>query len=132
MAKADREDLHAMWELMPPEVQFALKGAVESLAQEMECGEPAVIRRCPRCGGNRTADCHEVDGIGDATVGLCVVCGYVWCLECNAHLISTVACDHWKICANCGNRMDETGNCGTVTWECTHIKEWLKRKIPTA
>ena len=94
MAKVDREEVHAMWELMPPEVQRAFRGAVESLGREMERGEPVVIRLCPRCGGGKTVDCSEAAGIGDATVGLCVACGYVWCLECNAHLISTVACDH--------------------------------------
>ena len=129
MAKADREDLHAMWELMPLEVQQALREAVESLRRR---SEGFIIRRCPRCGENKTADCHDVARIADATVGLCTVCGYVRCLECGAHLISTVACGHWKVCAGCAERMDESGNCGTVPRECAHIKEWLRKYTPTA
>jgi hypothetical protein len=132
MAKIDREHLHSMWELMPLEIQDALQAAVEALAAGEGRKTNVLIRLCPRCGGADTTDCHEVAGIDDSTVGLCITCGYVWCLECETHLISTAICGHWKICANCGERKDESGYCGTVPWECDHIKRWLERTNPTA
>ena len=122
MAKVDKKEIYAMWGLLPPDVRHALKKAVEALDRVVERWRTPVIAPCPRCGSKKTADCRNVEGIDDATVGLCIACGYVWCLECNVTLITSIACDHWKICANCGNRTDEVGNCGIMTWECPRLR----------
>jgi hypothetical protein len=70
--------------------------------------------------------------IADPTVGLCVTCGYLWCLECDTHLISTVTCGHWKICANCVEGKDETGYCNNTPWDCPHIRSWIEKNNPRA
>jgi hypothetical protein len=132
MAKSDRTHLHSMWELMPLETQGALQKAIETLAGDVERTESAVIKRCPRCGGTDTTDCQGIEGIADPTVELCIECGYLWCLECETHLISTALCGHWRICANCVERKDESGYCRTVPWECVHIKGWLDKSNPRA
>jgi hypothetical protein len=132
MAKVDRGHLHDMWELMPAEIQEALKRAIDSIAAKPANAGRSVVRSCPRCAGRDTTDCHEFEGIADPTVCLCVTCGYVWCIECDTHLISTVACGHWKICANCSERKDESGYCGKSTRECRHIIAWKEKNNPTA
>jgi hypothetical protein len=132
MARFDRAHLHGMWELMPPEIQKALQEATEEPAGDVARPESVVIRRCSRCGGTDTTDCHAIKGIADPTIGLCVTCGYLWCLECETHLISTVTCGHWRICASCPERKDESGYCRAVPWECAHIKDWLDKNNPRA
>jgi len=121
-----------MWELLPPEIGKALGDEVDRLTDEAAWVEGSVARRCPRCGGSFTTDCNEITAIADPSVGLCVACGYLWCLECDTHLIATVTCGHWKICANCGERKDESGFCHTLVWECRHIKKWIERANPRA
>ncbi len=132
MAKFDREHVHDMWELMPPDVQEALKQAIDILVAKPAHEREGISRSCPRCGTRNTTDCHAIEGIADPTIGLCIMCGYVWCLECDAHLIATVTCGHWKICASCAERKDESGYCGKIPWECRHIKTWKDKYNPTA
>lgn len=132
MAKSDRSHLYNMWELMSPETQRALRDGLENLTGDVSHAESGSTRRCPRCGGNDTADCQGIRDIADPTIGLCVTCGYLWCLECGTHLISTPTCGHWRICASCDERKDEAGYCRTVPSECPRIKEWLDRVNPRA
>ena len=132
MAKIDREHLLDMWDFMPPGIQKALRTAVETLGADEKIPRGGLTKQCPRCGAKDTTDCHDIAGISDATVGLCITCGYLWCLECETYLISTITCGHWKICANCGERKDESGYCRTVPWECTYIRSWIRKSSATA
>lgn len=75
-------------------------------------------------------DCGKVEGILDTSVGLCPVCGYLWCLECDASLITGISCGHWQICATCGERKGPSGQCGKIPLKCPHIQVWLKKNHP--
>ncbi len=75
-------------------------------------------------------DCSLVDGIEDITVGLCSVCGYLWCLECDASLLTSPACGHWLVCEICDEEKEHDGFCGIMPWDCKRISEWLARKSP--
>jgi hypothetical protein len=132
MANTDTEDLRGMWEFMPDRIQKALKRAVDISTEKSGSRENAMARHCPRCGAGNTIDCDKVVGIGDPTVGLCISCGYVWCLECDTYLISTIVCGHWKVCRHCSERKDESGYCRIVPWECAQIRSWLAGSNPTA
>jgi len=132
MANTDTEDLRGMWEFLPERVQRALQKAVDTLWEHAGNREQTMARHCPRCGARETFDCDKVAGISDPTVGLCISCGYVWCLECDTYLISTVVCGHWKVCRNCTERKDGSGYCRTAPWECKHIRDWLAGSNPTA
>lgn len=132
MAKSDRAHLRIMWDFLPPKIQKALERSIEDQPSSEEGAHDPEAKQCPRCGGSRTIDCNGVKGIADPTVGLCVACGYLWCLECETHLISTVTCGHWKICANCTESKDEAGYCRTLPRECKHIGIWLDRNNPRA
>lgn len=132
MADIDAEEMKGMWEFMPERIQRALKRAVETLRENSGNRENATAGRCPRCGAGETFDCDKVAGIADPTVGLCISCGYVWCLECETYLISTVVCGHWKVCKSCGERKDGSGYCRIMPGECAHIRNWLAGSNPTA
>jgi len=126
--KTDNPD--SMWELLPGEIQQALRKAV---AEKKETTRPVrgVIRLCPRCGERDTTDCDRVMGIEDVTIGLCLRCGYLWCLECETALLTSVLCGHWQVCAHCRERKDPSGCCSTVAWKCKHVRTWLSKSHPT-
>jgi hypothetical protein len=126
-----KESLEYMWEFLPEMAQVSLKRAVERNRRKEMAEHTSSIRNCPRCGDGKTVDCHDVKEIGDATVGLCVTCGYLWCLECDASLITSVTCGHWNVCAGCGETKGSFGDCGSVARECPHIRSWLARNHPT-
>jgi hypothetical protein len=54
---------------------------------------------CPNCGSKHTRDGDDAgfpkEKAGDITVGICLECGYVWCLECGDALASW-PCQHWQ------------------------------------
>jgi hypothetical protein len=122
--------IYSMWDLLPPEVQGALRKAILENGYRTRPRRGASIRSCPSCGSRNTADCQCVSTIEDSTVGLCISCGYLWCLECDAPLITSVVCGHWEICTRCESGKDTSGDCGEVAWECARIKAWLKRAHP--
>ena len=126
MGKAISSSLLRMWELLPENTQDALLLAVE---KNKNTGRNSMARTCPHCGDPNTMDCSSVDGINDATVGLCCVCGYLWCTECDASLMTGIDCGHWQICSACPNKK-ESGFCGTLPWDCPRIREWLRKNHP--
>jgi hypothetical protein len=127
--KTDNPD--TMWELLPAEIQDALQNAVEEKKGKPKGERGGVLRPCPRCGEKDTTDCDRVLGIEDSTIGLCITCGYLWCLECDAALLTSVLCGHWQVCTHCGEKKDASGYCNTVTWKCKHIRVWLNKNHPT-
>ena len=74
---------------------------------------------CPGCGTNQIKDCRKVEGIIDISVGLCMRCGYLWCLECGRALVGGVHCDHWDICIKCHGLDD----CDIDLIECSKLRE---------
>lgn len=126
MGKAISGSLLRMWELLPDGIQDALLLAVE---KNRNADRDNTVNSCPHCGDHNTMDCAHVEPINDATVGLCCVCGYLWCTECDASLMHGIDCGHWQICAACPDRK-ESGFCGTPAWECPRIREWLRKNHP--
>jgi len=130
MGKAIPGTLLTMWDLLPDEIQDALLLAVEKNRDALRNFRGASAHSCPHCGDSNTMDCSTIDSIGDATVGLCLVCGYLWCLECDASLITGINCGHWQICTACPEKKQSSGYCGTVPWECPYIQDWLRKNHP--
>ncbi|MDD3846083.1 MAG: hypothetical protein PHC90_06930 [Syntrophorhabdaceae bacterium] len=130
MGKAIPGALLRMWEFLPDDIGDALLLAVEKNRDAHKNFRGASVSRCPHCGDSNTMDCSTIDAIGDATVGLCLVCGYLWCLECDSSLITGINCGHWQICSSCPEKKQSSGYCGTLPWECPHIREWLKKHHP--
>ncbi len=130
MGKATHGALLRMWEFLSDDLQDSLLIAVEK-----NRGAEILLRGvkkhpCPHCGNPGTMDCGKVEGILDTSVGLCPVCGYLWCLECDASLITGISCGHWQICATCGERKGPSGQCGKIPLKCPHIQVWLKKNHP--
>ncbi len=126
MGKAISGSLLRMWEFLPDNIQDTLLLAVE---KNKNSNRSVMARTCPHCGDPNTMDCSYVDGINDATVGLCCMCGYLWCTECDAPLMTSIDCGHWNICSACPDKK-ESGFCGTLPWNCSRIREWLRKSHP--
>jgi hypothetical protein len=126
MGRAISGSLLKMWELLPDDIQDALLLAIEKNRNEARDDS---LPSCPHCGDINTMDCSGIEAIGDATVGLCRVCGYLWCTECDASLMTGIDCGHWQMCSACPDKR-ESGFCGTPPWECHKIKEWLRKNHP--
>ncbi|MBA4390387.1 MAG: hypothetical protein C0399_05565 [Syntrophus sp. (in: bacteria)] len=120
-----------MWEFLPDNIQDSLKIAFVIYQQRERQERQAIIRRCPRCSSKNTIDCGQVKDLNDTTIGLCLTCGYLWCLECDTVLLTTVNCGHWQVCSACVEEKDLSGYCGIFPWECIHIINWLKKNHPT-
>ena len=120
-----------MWEFLPEHIQESLEMAVEVNLQKERPQRQTSIRPCPHCGYNDTIDCGQVKDLNDTTIGLCLTCGYLWCFECDAALLTTVNCGHWHVCATCGEEKDLCGYCGRAPRGCSHIRDWLARNHPT-
>ncbi|MHB8110785.1 MAG: hypothetical protein ACYDHW_12230 [Syntrophorhabdaceae bacterium] len=128
MGKAIPGNLLKMWELLSDDIQNALIIAVE---RNRTISHPGTTgQACPHCGESNTIDCSLIDMINDATVGLCLICGYLWCLECDSSLITGINCGHWQICTSCSEEKEASGYCGTPPWECPYIREWLRKNHP--
>ncbi len=120
-----------MWEFLPPGIQESLKAVLEIHQQRGHRQDmPAIIRECPHCSSHNTIDCGHVKDLNDTTIGLCLACGYLWCLECDTALLTTVNCEHWQVCSACTEEKNLSGYCGIIPWECIHIKTWLKKSHP--
>lgn len=126
MGKAVSGSLLRMWEFLHDDIQNALLLAVE---KNRNADRDNTAGSCPHCGDSNTMDCSSVETINDATVGLCCICGYLWCTECDASLMTGVDCGHWHICSACPDKK-ESGFCGTLPLECCRIQEWLRKFHP--
>jgi hypothetical protein len=52
-----------------------------------------MIGNCPNCASDLTCDGENLDhDAGDTTEGVCVSCGFRWCLECG----DQHPCCHWQ------------------------------------
>ncbi len=121
-----------MWEFLPVTIQQSLKMALEIHKQRGYWQERQIsIRECPHCSSNNTIHCGQVKDLNDTTIGLCLACGYLWCLECDMALLTTVNCGHWQVCSACTEEKDRSGYCGIVSRECSYIMDWLKKSHPT-
>ncbi|MDD5222703.1 MAG: hypothetical protein PHE84_01820 [bacterium] len=92
----------------------------------------AMVGPCPRCGSTRVADGEDAPGIEDITIGMCLDCDYLWCLDCGEQSQPGVECPHHGVCAACnegsGEDEDEDDDrqefCLRPVWECPTILRW--------
>ena len=100
----------------------------EATEEAKEFYHAEIIGNCPRCGSEKVRDCEEVIDMEDNTVGFCLDCGFLWCLECEYELTDNI-CSHWTVCDDC-EKVDEDG-----MWcpyeedlsECPSVKNFMER-----
>ena len=81
-----------------------------------------MVGDCPKCGGENTRDCED-SPLGDITVGFCLDCYIIWCLECGEIFKENqTICVHWEICDKCKFSTDE--GCDILIDECSIIQDW--------
>jgi len=121
-------NLSEVWPSLSEETKDML--TEDLLDSEAESGKEYYRKRmigdCPRCGSSKTRDCKDLPGIDDSTVGSCIDCGHLWCLECGLPLPQNNICEHWEVCDAC----DDCGEqeCSILTWECEKIQKWLRER----
>jgi len=117
----DNSDLYNICLSFRRDIRIVLKRALElSTAVTEEQFLSELIGECPHCGSGQTKDCQHVEGIEDFTVGLCVKCGYLWCIECGKSLAKNTNCTHWEICRKC-DAAGMSGLCGSDPMRCAKL-----------
>ena len=116
----DNLDLLAMVSALRADIRRMIEKSIEraSPINAEQFLAQVMTGRCPRCASNQIKDCRKVEGINDITVGLCMQCGFIWCLECGRSLIGDVHCDHWDVCMKC----DKLETCDIDLRECEQLK----------
>lgn len=88
-----------------------------------------LVGNCPKCGSENTKDCETVVDLEDSTIGLCLDCGFSWCLECGYEITGKI-CAHWDVCENCQDQDDE-GAClhgDGYSTECSLVQDFMKER----
>jgi len=106
---------------LPKDARRELERIIDESACEEDYISAVFVGHCPSCNSIQTKNCEDVEGIDDPTVGLCMYCGHVWCLECGRSLQKNVDCEHWNICEECDAEKDEFDYCGIPAWECEKV-----------
>ncbi len=124
--KPDVDKVLDVLHTLPEEVQSDLMELVKQANDPEEVVRLALVGDCPFCGSTNTRDCEEAP-LDDPTVGICLDCSNLWCLECG-YLFpkGQTVCGHWAICDACEFshvKWDEGETCGTTADECSIIKE---------
>lgn len=116
------------------ELSDKAKESIFEMLNELNPSSPEELNRmvlvgdCPRCGCKNTKDCETVVDIEDTTIGICLDCGYLWCLECGYELTEK-NCPHWIACSDCDQTGVE-GSCANTLEisECPIIQDFMKNK----
>ncbi len=131
MEKFDSEKLRGILEGLPQDVIEYVRMVAEKSQSKEDFLRMIFVGDCPKCNSRNSVQCDEVIGIDNPTLGLCVDCGFVWCLECGAQLDpdhwpeKEIRCGHWEICDACEWIQPHLGTCQIPPWECGKILKWL-------
>jgi hypothetical protein len=112
---------------LPEDLQdFLFERAANTNSME-EFIRTSMVGDCPSCGSENTRDTGGTP-LDDPTVGICLNCQTLWCLDCGL-VIETgqTVCRHWDVCGECGFSTDE--GCSTMPWECQIIENWKKGEL---
>jgi hypothetical protein len=95
-------------------------------SSDKELARMLMVDDCPRCGSKNTKDCDTIVDVEDNTIGICLDCGYIWCLECGYELKEKI-CPHWSACSDC-DQTDAEGSCphAPEISECPIIQNFMK------
>lgn len=122
---SDGDTLARTLEILPSYARDLLGRVASGEISEEDFLREVFVGDCPNCEGSETVDCDLVEGIEDVTVGLCNVCGYLWCLECGVRVERGESCGHREACRVCMEDRDAYGECGISPNECPNIIEWM-------
>lgn len=115
------------FEKLPREMQEFLqqKGKDPYARQGLFLG--VIAGDCPVCGSFNTLDGGDTP-LSDSTIGICLDCYRLTCLECGYILEKgKTICEHWKICEQCRPSPRENV-CKIQVWNCTIIEEWKRKR----
>jgi len=125
----DQKTSKKAFESLPEEIQKFLKNALKDSKTEKEFINKVMVGDCPVCGSPNTRDC-EGTPLDDPTVGICLDCYTIGCLECGEIFEKgQTICKHWKICDGCNFSIySSSDSCGVQIDECSIIQDWKNSK----
>jgi hypothetical protein len=116
-------------EALPEDVKKLLEETVEETDTSDEFIRMFMVGDCPVCGSGNTRDCDDTP-IEDISLGICLDCSALWCLECGEVLKhGQTMCEHWQICNEC--EFDIKAECDIPISDCSIIQEWLRKRRRT-
>jgi hypothetical protein len=123
MYRTDERRIRESLEALPETMQEFLLKTAERSSGDGDFYNGVVMGDCPVCGSFNTRDGSDTP-LGDPTVGICLDCYTIACLECgNVFDKGQTVCEHRRICDGCGLAKEGDG-CGVPTWECSFIQAW--------
>jgi hypothetical protein len=123
--KPGSKEVMKVFDDLPEDVKNTLEELLEQAKSKEEFLQLAMVGGCPFCGGTNTRDCDETP-LGDITVGICLDCHRLWCLECGYKFPEgKTMCEHWAICEDCEFIDEKKESCGTPPFECSILREKL-------
>lgn len=124
MKALNKKAVMDIFESLPEETRENLleimrtSGSLEEAIRRIHVGD------CPVCGSQNTRDCEDTP-LNDSTVGICLDCHAMWCLECGmVFKEGQTKCEHWEICDKC--HFPGEDGCGIPTLECSIIADWKR------
>ena len=115
-----------IFDSLPHDMKTYLIRAAEVANSKEEFVRLTMVGDCPKCGSSKTRDC-EHSPLDDPTVGICLECYTLWCLECGeVFQKGQTGCEHWSICAQCD--FSKHGECNIPPFECSIIREWTSER----
>ena len=116
-----REKLRAL----PEEMQEFLLKAFGAINIKQFSFKGVVAGDCPVCGSFNTLQGSETP-LGDSTIGICLDCLSMSCLECgDLFEKGQTRCRHWNVCDECKSNSEK--DCTIPVWQCSIIAEWKKK-----
>jgi hypothetical protein len=111
---------------LPQDLKEFLIRAIAKGNPELDSFNGVVAGDCPVCGSFNTLEGADTP-LCDPTVGICLDCCSINCLECGEIFEKgQTACHHWQVCEQC--EISSEDGCGTAVWDCSKIEHWKKSR----
>ncbi|MFW5923282.1 MAG: zinc-ribbon domain-containing protein [Planctomycetota bacterium] len=125
--EAEMEAAQQVFDSLSEEDQDMLTDVFSQFDTAEEAARSIMVGDCPACLSSNTNDCENDPDIQDISVGQCLDCGYIWCLECGQELsCEDPVCGHWDLCAECPD--NEEFGCGQFPGDCEKVLAWREQQ----
>jgi hypothetical protein len=123
-----QKDLKAQenFEALSEEMREFISEALRTPDSQASLFRGVLAGDCPLCGSFSTLGGGDTP-LGDDTVGICLDCCTITCLECGEIFArGQTHCSHWQICERCESHQDY--GCAISIWECPRIGDWKRTR----
>lgn len=134
-APQELSEAERFFQSLPPDIAEEIRAIARDSESEEDFCRQVFVGDCPVCGSANTSDCDDAP-LEDSTIGRCLDCDTLWCLECSTLFTKgQTECPHWEICDSCElacdseeDDDDEAEWCGVLTWNCDKVMKWKQKQ----